>query len=138
MLPKSLFLVVAKIGSKFILSVSNFARQCLNSFRALALSSLFVVRCFQTVPSSSQCPMATHTQFVQPVHGVSPGCLCASCYMIAALAFLFCKLPLASNTSTDVQAIVLKLSTREIKANFCGCAVRQSICSRCFLCCLKL
>ena len=31
-----------KIGSKFILSVSNFARQRLNSFKALALVSQFV------------------------------------------------------------------------------------------------
>ena len=38
----SLFLVVAKIGSKFILSVSNFARQRLNTFKVLSLVSLFV------------------------------------------------------------------------------------------------
>ena len=37
-----LFLVVAEIGSTFILSVSNFARQRLNSFVILALVSLFV------------------------------------------------------------------------------------------------
>ena len=35
-------LVVAKIASKFILSVSNFARQRFNSFKVLALVSLFV------------------------------------------------------------------------------------------------
>ena len=40
--PLSLFLVVAKIGSKCILSVSNFTRQRLNSFKVLALVSLFV------------------------------------------------------------------------------------------------
>ena len=40
--PISLFLVVARIGSKFILSVLNFARQRLNPFKVLALVSLFV------------------------------------------------------------------------------------------------
>ena len=35
-------LVVAKIGLKCILSVSNFTRQRLNSFKVLALVSLFV------------------------------------------------------------------------------------------------
>ena len=43
--PISLFLVVAKIGSKCILSVSNFTRQRLNSFNVLALVSLFVKVC---------------------------------------------------------------------------------------------
>ena len=38
--PISLFLVVAKIGSK--LSVSKFARESLNSFKVLSLVSLFV------------------------------------------------------------------------------------------------
>ena len=38
----SLFLVVAKIGSKYILSISNFKRQRLNSFKVLAPVSLFV------------------------------------------------------------------------------------------------
>ena len=38
----SLFLVVAKIGSKCILSISNFKRQRLNSFKVLAPVSLFV------------------------------------------------------------------------------------------------
>ena len=38
----SLFLVVAKIGSKCILSISNFKRQRLNSFKVLTPVSLFV------------------------------------------------------------------------------------------------
>ena len=38
----SLFLVVAKIGLKCILSISNFKRQRLNSFKVLAPVSLFV------------------------------------------------------------------------------------------------
>ena len=40
--PLCLVLVVAKIGSKFIISVSNLTRQHLNSFKVLALVSLFV------------------------------------------------------------------------------------------------
>ena len=38
----SLFLVIAKIGLKFILSVSNFRRQHLKSFNVVAVVSLFV------------------------------------------------------------------------------------------------
>ena len=38
------------MGSKFILSLSNFARQRLNSFKVLALVSLFVKLFHATAP----------------------------------------------------------------------------------------
>ena len=45
-----LFLVLPKISSKFIWSVSNFARQHLNFLKVLALVSLFVKMFHATAP----------------------------------------------------------------------------------------